>query len=555
MRMKDNNLAFGLFIYLAFSYSAWALPSAANQTEQDKARQVSLTPEEQAYQSSRTLSGEQTILFPQEKNCRLIKKVLITSDNDRLSKKVFRKLINQANDKCLGIAGIRLLATTLQNELIAQGYVTSLIDIPQQTLENGELTLALTWGRVGDMGYSEESKQNTSLWNALPAAKGNILQLADLEQGMANLQRLPGSKAHMRLLPGYNPGETDIKITRTQDKKWQVGAWLDDAGSRSSGRYQGGGALYLYDLTTLNDLLYVSGGGDVEFNEHHDGNQNSSVYYSLPFGYWALSLYGSWSQYLQQFKSRTMTTDYKSKNRYFSATLSRLLSQTRQQKTTAELRVFKSRSRYYFGGSELSVMRKQNPGWEMTLRHQHYFNKSIIDASFGVQRSLPWLSSSPTLEEKSRLYDKHSRVVHADIQGLMKFDLTGDKFSYAPRLYMQISPDILSTDNQINIGSRWSVRGFDGERNLSGNQGWYWRNDFIWDLPVPNQQFYLGWDIGRIIGKEQYRGGKVLSGAVAGLRGHKYGTQYDFFVGTPLTKPDDFHSDVFNMGFSLQWRY
>ncbi|MCS6038149.1 hypothetical protein LNQ52_31895 [Klebsiella pneumoniae subsp. pneumoniae] len=72
-------------------------------------------------------------------------------------------------------------------------------------------------------------------------------------------------------------------------KKWQLGTWLDDAGSKASGRYQAGGALYPYDLTTLNDaILYLSGGGDIEFNQHNDGNHNGSLYYSIPFGYWTL---------------------------------------------------------------------------------------------------------------------------------------------------------------------------------------------------------------------------------------------------------------------------
>jgi hypothetical protein len=73
--------------------------------------------------------------------------------------------------------------------------------------------------------------------------------------------------------------------------------------------------------------------------------------------------------------------------------------------------------------------------------------------------------------------------VHGNLQALMKFDATGDKFTWAPRLSAQFSPDKLASDNKFNIGSRWSVRGFDGENSLSGNQGWYWRNDFIWDLP------------------------------------------------------------------------
>jgi hypothetical protein len=35
--------------------------------------------------------------------------------------------------------------------------------------------------------------------------------------------------------------------------------------------------------------------------------------------------------------------------------------------------------------------------------------------------------------------------------------------------------------------------------------------EFIWDIAGPEQQFYLGLDIGRIIGSEQYRQGKVIS--------------------------------------------
>ncbi len=74
-------------------------------------------------------------------------------------------------------------------------------------------------------------------------------------------------------------------------------------------------------------------------------------------------------------------------------------------------------------------MRKQNPTWELTLRQQRYFDKKVVAASLGLQRRLPWLSSVATPEEKAGLFSKRSRVVHADLQALMKFDLTGDKFS------------------------------------------------------------------------------------------------------------------------------
>lgn len=556
MLIRSRSLTGLLFITLAgaSAVSAAQLTTSAHQTEQDKARQEALTPQQQEFQSSQERGAPQGIHFPVEAHCRLINKVDIDSDNQALTRKLLAKIAQQAQGRCLGSEGIRLLAYRLQNELIVQGYITSLIDVPSQSLEQGILRLTLKYGKVGAIDYAGGS-DITRLWNSLPLSPGAILRLSDLEQGMANLQRLPGSTAHMKLLPGQREGESDLQIARSLEKKWQLGAWLDDAGSKASGRYQAGGALYLYDLTTLNDILYISGGGDIEFNQHNDGNHNGSLYYSIPFGYWSLSAYGAYSQYRQQFNGNWSTMDYKSKNRYYSATLSRLLSHTRQQKTTADLRIAKSTSHYYFGGSELQVMRKQTPSWELTLNHQRYFNKKIVDASIGIQRSLPWLSSTATPEEKAGMYSPLSRIVHANLQAMMKFDAAGDAFTWAPRLSAQFSPDPLSSDNKFNIGSRWTVRGFDGENSLSGNQGWYWRNDFIWDIPTPDRQFYFGVDIGRITGNEQNQRGKTLSGAVSGIRGSLLATQYDFFMSTPLIKPVRFHSDALNLGFSLQWRY
>ncbi|ENV9335166.1 ShlB/FhaC/HecB family hemolysin secretion/activation protein [Klebsiella aerogenes] len=555
---NKHNLLHALLILLLCQHQAIANTIASattNQNEQDKARQAALTPQHQAAQASQINTDRQTLTFPEEENCRLINNIYIDSAEPKLTHQLLDNLTAQALHRCLGINGIQHLAMALQNELIARGYITSLVTIPEQSLAEGTLRLELAYGKIGEILWSTASEQTTSIWNNIPASKGDILRLSDLEQGMENLRRLPGSSANMQILPGQREAESNLQLTRRLDKKWQVGAWMDDAGSRASGRYQAGGALYLYDITTLNDIFYVSGGGDIEFNQHNDGNQNGSLYYSIPFGYWALSLYGSQSQYRQLFKGAWSQTDYKSKNRYYSATLSRLLSHTRQQQTSLDLRIAKSSSHYYFGGEELGVMRKQNPTWELTLRQQRYFDKKVVAASLGLQRRLPWLSSVATPEEKAGLFSKRSRVVHADLQALMKFDVTGDKFSYAPHVNAQYSPDILSSDNQFNIGNRWTVRGFDGEYTLSGNQGWYWSNDFIWDIAGPEQQFYLGLDIGRIIGSEQYRQGKVISGAVSGLRGKLLFTQYDLFIGTPLSKPDNFQSDSLNLGFALKWKY
>ena len=78
----------------------------------------------------------------------------------------------------------------LQNELIARGYITSLLTIPEQSLTEGTLRLELAYGKIGDIFWSTTSEQTTSIWNNIPTGKGDILRLSDLEQGMENLRRL-----------------------------------------------------------------------------------------------------------------------------------------------------------------------------------------------------------------------------------------------------------------------------------------------------------------------------------------------------------------------------
>jgi hemolysin activation/secretion protein len=44
----------------------------------------------------------------------------------------------------------------------------------------------------------------------------------------------------MEIIPGEQPGESDIALSWKQERMWRIGASLDDSGTKSTGRYQGG---------------------------------------------------------------------------------------------------------------------------------------------------------------------------------------------------------------------------------------------------------------------------------------------------------------------------
>lgn len=528
----------------------------ASQTSQDNVLKAQLQPVVKDIISEKSTGAVKKLVFPLEKDCYKIDAVIYKADTKEINLQSVDTLVRQAQGKCLGIAGIRLLAREVQDEIIRQGYITTRINLPEQNLNSGELRFDIVSGKVGKVVLNAGSDP-VSLKNTLPFSNGDVMSLRDLEQGSFNLQRVPGSRVKMTLLPGTNKGESDIYIDRTQDKVWQVGAWINDAGDAATGRYQGGLALYLNNLTSLSDIFYVSLSHDIGAGGKTRGSSARSIGYSIPWKYWWLELYGSQSRYRQQLQGNWSEWMLSNDNDYYSIQLNRLLSRDVTQKTSAGLQLFKTGTRYFINDIGLNNMRKKNAGWKAIVQHQHNFSNAVIFGSLSYQKRMPWLKSSDTVEQQKKVIDAEGRIIVLDLQAAINFDSLTQKFNYSPRFVMQFTPDRLSSTDRFALGNRWTVRGFDGENILQENKGWYWRNDISWILPEKNYQPYLGMDIGRASGNQAQEtySGKTLAGAVLGMRGAYLHVDYDIFSGIPLKKPRGFYSDPITLGFSLRWKY
>jgi len=90
---------------------------------------------------------------------------------------------------------------------------------------------------------------------------------------------------------------------------------------------------------------------------------------------------------------------------------------------------------------------------------------------------------------------------------------------YAFTAHAQWNGTPLTPQERFSIGSRYTVRGFDGEQSLLADRGWYVRND-------------LG------IAHGSYRN-----------------VSYELFAGTPLVKPVSFQTVPLTLGFMLNCAY
>lgn len=548
-------LALGCLLLSASGYSAPGDQELIRQQENQRAREAALAPETPDVRLSAPSYSSGRLQFPKETPCFTINTVELQNRSSLPHWLPLQKIANQANGQCLGSGGINLLMSTLQNRLIDSGYVTTRVVAPQQDLTRGSLTLALVPGKIRHVVITPQSGHYVTLFTAFPAHEGNLLDLRDIEQGLENLQRVPTVQANMEIVPGEKPGESDIALSWQQSRLWRVGASLDDSGSRSTGRYQGGVTVYGDNLLSLSDTLYLSAGSSLHAPEGK-GTHNYTGQYSLPFGYWATSLTASNNSYYQTVAGLNGDIRYSGESNNIDWQLSRVLHRNASQKTSLTYDVIARDSKNFVNGTEVDVQRRQTAAWKVGLQHRHYIDAATLDAGISYQRGTRWFGAIPASEEYYGEATALSKILQLNAQLDAPFVLVAQNFRYNVQYLRQMSNTPLTPQDQFSIGGRWTVRGFDGERTLSADRGWSVRNELAWQTPIPNHQLYLGIDYGEIGGHgSEYNLGNHLAGGAVGLRGGLWGASYDTFVGIPLSKPDGFTTDPVTLGFNLNWQY
>lgn len=521
------------------------------QQQRQQVLEAQLNPETPDVRLSASEQADGRIAFPQETPCFIVRDVTLSGRDAFPPWLPLQRLADRAAGKCLGIQGINLLMSSLQNRLISHGWTTSRVLAPGQDLKSGHLRLAIVPGTLRRVTLTEDSSRWQWLPATFPARAGALLDLRDIEQGLENLQRLPTVQADMEIVPGDAPGESDILLRRQQSKFWRLGLSLDDSGTRSTGRYQGGVTLSLDNPLALSDLFWFSAGHDLQ-NGGGKGSRNYSAHWSVPVGYWAFAITGSRYRYYQTVAGYYEDYRYGGKSESLSAQFSRVLHRASTHKTTATVEVQARTTRNYINDTEVEVQRRRVSAWKAGLQHRHYIGDATLDAGISYQRGTRWFGAQPAPEEAFGEATALSRILRTDARLSLPFTLAAQNFRYDVAWQRQTSNTPLTTQEQFSIGGRYTVRGFDGERTLNADRGWLVRNDLSWRSPLPGSEFYLAADYGEVGGKgKEMLAGTHLAGGAAGLRGTVWKVGYDAFAGIPFSRPDGFKTSPVTFGFSL----
>lgn len=463
-----------------------------------------------------------------------------------------QKYLDAYRGRCMGQEGLRLLAHRTSDLLLANGYITSRVVIPEQNLANGKLRVVLLAGTVGAVRFAPGSA--TADWqSALPIRPGDVLNLRAIEQGLEQLKRVPSQEAKIDIAPGAQPGSSDLVLTIARGKPWRLIANLDDSGAYSTGKEQGGLTLAVDQPLGINDLLSIGYTRSVGDYDHVKGTHGNNFNYSVPWGDWTFSLTASSYSYRQSVFGSLQTFAYtgSSSSTAFSAT--RLLHRDQHSRTSLQLTLSTRHEHSYVDSVEIQTQRRKVSAAELALVQRRYLGASQLDLRLAYRWGVPWLGGQWQPSEHGGPTNRYG-LASFDASLSTPFQLFATPWLWLSELHAQATGDRLYAEDYLTLGGRYTVRGYDGNTVLGGNHGAYWRNTLNLPLGGSGLSLYGGVDWGHVGGGvSNTYASHSLSGVVTGVRGSRWGLSWDLFAGWPLQAPRGFPTRHPTAG--MQWIY
>lgn len=433
-----------------------------------------------------------TILQPKETDTRSGSCVMVhdvTIDGaPHLQKAVIRDIEQRYQGRCLGVRDLNHALDDLNGAYLAQGFVTSRAYLPEQSLQTGHLKIIVIEGEIEGFSFDGIASRHHEL-TAFPGLRDRILNLQDLEQGLEQMNRMPGWSAKMQIVPGKERGHSLVKIHQPSPGIIHGQIWADNNGQYETGHETGHALLRAEDVLGLLDLWSVEYDHSMVGDAGNRGTQYISANGSIPFGAW--TVFGGWWMSQDVYHLQTLGEDYRmgGKRKDFRFGVSRVVTRNKIGVTTVqafyELKSFsstldhvqlqtQSARQAYFVGQASESLKAWGGLWYLTL---------------GMRIALPGAGTHSIFENPSAS-DPHTQYFKPtlDIDG---YKVLPHRLMWHVSVHGEYSTQNQFTTDQMQIGGPYTVRGFLKDM-LLGNEGIYIRNDFSWQLAAAGMRTHCG---------------------------------------------------------------
>jgi len=471
----------------------------------------------------------------------------------------------------LGANRINLLLRRFTEAFVARGYITTRAYLGEQNLASGVLRVTVVPGRVESFQLNGKTLSPGPLPLFDTAAggwvtdagtvwqfptTGDTLRLADLEQGVDQLNRLRRNRAEMQILPGQTPGGSVVALANQPGDRFRFNAGVDNYGSRVTGISRTRLGIDADNALGLQESLGVSYVGTTDTNA-----AVASV--AVPFGYNTFSYTASMSEYQNTIGDTALLY-----GRTLGHTFgwNRVMTRNQHGRQALDLTLTWRKTEREINNLELDPQRVTvlRAAWNGLWRFAANGQQGYVTAEAGYSRGLPAFHATSDPSD-IRHDEAHAQFNKLDANTTLQLPLPviAERVQLAWRAQMvgQWTNVALFGSEQIYAGGMSTVRGF-REGVIAGDRGAYLRNEVAW----ANAPAFAGIRMEPYVfldgGETQYvsnRQWQAVLGAGAGIRlSAQWAKQIftsELLVGAPLAQPANLGPKRGVVLATLNWIY
>ncbi len=197
-------------------------------------------------------------VIPEEAGEKVLIKKIVVEGATLIPEEAIKKIASQFEGKELSLKDMQKVADLITDEYRRKGFVTSRAYLAPQTIRQATLVIRIIEGKLGKV----EIKGNRYFKTSLIAKKINLesngyFDYSAFQRSLVYINEHPDRKARAVLLPGKEPGTTDIIVEVKDRLPIHIGFDYDNFGSRYINKNRGALTLEHNNLTGHDDKLYL----------------------------------------------------------------------------------------------------------------------------------------------------------------------------------------------------------------------------------------------------------------------------------------------------------
>ncbi len=469
--------------------------------------------------------------------CFKINKVVFENSIIIEEKKLDQIALKYIKKKCLNVNDINDLIREITNLHIKKGYPTIRIVVDtKQNIKDGILKLIFINGYIESIEFKGGAsfKEKMQLFSAFPFLEGKLLNLKKIEQGIAQLNRLPSNNITLNIEPGTKKGYSKIILLNRKQSPLRLNVTTDNMGQESTGIYRKKIGISYDNLLGINDDFSVSF-MDNKKSIKDRFSEAQYLSYSFPLGYYTFFYDYSFSKYFTLIKGNFEEFETEGHTRTNNLKIKRQMYKGNSSSVSVFSALKWQKTRNYSVGELLEVSSKNNTVLTVGTDFTHTFGRNTINYDFNIHKGLTSLDAkedSPDISNDEPREQFRKYTLNFNYKRYNPFEKLNIIYDF--RFFSQYSDHPLYSAEKVSIGDQYTVRGFK-EDSISGDNGFYFQNELTFNSPIFLPKWYLffaydyGWVQDKVKSESDLKDGEDdLAGKAVGLR--FYGEKINFNI-------------------------